>query len=36
MKLVALALAANIPSGDTIMVSSPSGDIDILALFCST
>ena len=32
-KLVALALAANVPPGDTIMVRSPSGDIDILVLF---
>ena len=32
-KLVALARAANISPGDAIMIRSPSGDIDILALF---
>lgn len=32
-KLVALAHAANVPPGDTIMIRSHSGDIDILALF---
>ena len=32
-KLVALVCAANVPSEESIMVRSPSGDIDILTLF---
>ena len=32
-KLVALVCAANVPSEESIMVRSPSGDTDILALF---
>ena len=32
-KLVALVFAANVPSEESIMVRSPSGDIDILTLF---
>ena len=32
-KLVALVSAANVPSEESIMVRSPSGDIDILTLF---
>ena len=32
-KLVALASAANVSTGDAIMIRSPSGDIDILTLF---
>ncbi len=32
-KLVALVCAANIPQGDSVMIRSPSGDIDILTLF---
>jgi hypothetical protein len=32
-KLVVLAHAANVPPGDTLMIRSPSGDIDILVLF---
>ena len=31
-KLVALVCAANVPSEESIMVRSPSGDIDILTL----
>ena len=34
-KLVALVFAANVRQGDSVMVRSPSGDIDILALFVS-
>ena len=32
-KLVALVQAADVASGEAVMVRSPSGDIDILALF---
>ena len=32
-KLVDLVCAANVPSEESIMVRSPSGDIDILTLF---
>ena len=32
-KLVVLAHVANVPPGDTLMIRSPSGDIDILVLF---
>ncbi len=34
-KLVALVKAANLPPDDAVMVRSPSGDVDILALFLS-
>ena len=34
-KLVALVCAANVPQGDSVMVRSPSADIDILTLFVS-
>ena len=32
-KLVALVCLASIPQGDSVMIRSPSGDIDILTLF---
>ena len=32
-ELVALACAANVSPGDAMMIPSPSGDIDIVALF---
>ena len=34
-KLVALVFAANVPQGESVMIRSPSGDIDILTLFVS-
>ena len=33
--MVALVKAANLPTDDAVMVRSPSGDVDILALFLS-
>ena len=35
-KLVALVCAANVPSEESIMVRSPSGDIDIFNSVCRT
>eukprot|EP00794_Sanderia_malayensis_P004276 gene4276-biopygen3477 len=32
-KLIALVKAANVPVGDSVMIRSPSGDIDVMALF---
>eukprot|EP00794_Sanderia_malayensis_P020967 gene20967-biopygen15473 len=32
-KLIALVKAANVPVGDSVMIRSPSGDIDVLVLF---